>query len=445
MNQISIGDSSSWINIDGLSVAAPYRRAAPFFNYSSDPFVKEKIEITLFGTSSQINDALISLSKIAVRAIAFERGEYAHCQYIRYQPYGGGSYYYTKISEINLVQNPTGYRDHTKGSLLVELQYTRPNYFDGTQFQVPLTGRAGSEITGGIQIVNHTDADALDGNTLLINPGDVSSFLPAPLRLEIQNNTPMAAWYRILVGVYHHPTYNSEGIFFFYPASMIGGTLSNNPTMISGQLRSLSFTSSTFTTFLTCSIPSANIINLDGRSYRPVLNLTSGHAYSDLHMRLKIRYSTFALHYTEAVYCDPNYDYVIFPPIQLPPNQLLHESSPQWIEIDVQGLREGGVIANLYTDCMMLLPVDYSMTFNQFIPLTGVSDTLIYDEHLGLSNVRYSGFYECVSHIRQGGPLLLYPGDYTRLFFNFYNASNVLTITDTAIIKAYYRPRTKLL
>ena len=93
----------------------------------------------------------------------------------------------------------------------------------------------------------------------------------------------------------------------------------------------------------------------------------------------------------------------------------------------------------------MLLPVDYSIIFDQFISFGGVAGKLIYDAHLGLSNVRYSGLYECVSHIRQGGPLLLYPNENTRLFFNFYDVNNNLPIDHTAVIKAYYRPRLSML
>ena len=237
MNQISIGDSSAWSVIEGQSIAAPFRKASLNLVFSSKPIVREKIDISLVGTPTEINTALTTLNLIAARAEAYARGEYSKCQYIRYQLYGGGSYYYTIISEIYLSTNPTGYRDHARGSLLVELHYTRPNYFDGTQFQLPLTGRAGSEVTGGIQIVNHTDADANDGNTLCVNAGDAAGDLPSPLRLEIQNNTAMSAWYRVLVGAYHHPTYTGEDIFFCQTADMIGGTSNPSPTAISGAYR----------------------------------------------------------------------------------------------------------------------------------------------------------------------------------------------------------------
>ena len=445
MNQISIGDTSGWTVLDGASIAAPYRRAAPFFNFGPGDFVKEKIEISLNGTPAQILTALGTLEKIRLRAMAYDRGEYTYPQYLRFQTAPATLPYYTPITEIHLVENPTGYRDRQRGSLLVELHYTRPNWFDGEQAEVALTGRAGTDVTGGIQIVNHTDAGALDGNTVLIKAADASTDLPAPLRIEIQNNTALTSWYRALVGSYHHPTYTGEDIFFGYSLDFVGGINTANPLAISGNFRTLTFTSSTFVDAFTYPIPSGEIASLDGRTYRPVLNFFVPFAYTDLHMRLELRYSTFTLHYSEAVYCDPNFQYVIFPPIQLPPNQLLRETTPQWIEIDVQGLREGGALAQVFVDWLMLLPVESSLIFNQFIPLTGVTDKLVYDAHRELSNVRYSGTNECVSHIRQGGPLLLYPRENTRLFFTFYNTGNVLGKDDTAIVRAYYRPRISVL
>jgi len=148
MNQISIGDPSAWIVLDGASVAAPFRRAAPFFVFHDKATVQEKIELTLVGTPADISTAISSIEAIARRAEAYQRGEYAYPQYLRFKPKTYFNYY-AQISEVYLETSPTGHNDLQKGSLLTTLHYTRPNYFDCDQVELALTGRAGTDVTGG--------------------------------------------------------------------------------------------------------------------------------------------------------------------------------------------------------------------------------------------------------------------------------------------------------
>ena len=445
MNQIAIGDSSGWTVIDGQSVAAPCRRAAPFFQFGSGDLSQERLEITLAGTPAQISTTLRTLQKVTLRALAYARGEYAYPQYIRFQQVASGSYYYAQILTAHLEENPAGYRDHQKGSLVVTLHYTRPNYFDGDQVELPLTGRAGSDVTGGINIKNHTDADANDGSTLLIKAANALTDLPAPLRIELLNNNGAGnGWNRILIGLYHHPTFTGEDPFFCQANDMTGGTQYVNAGAINGYYRTFTFTTATFASFLSYAVPSNEIDDLDGRTYRPILNLYNSHAYNDLHMRLRLMFGSYVLHVGDAVFCDPNYDYILFPPVQLPPNQLLREVDPNYISIEVQGLREGGAAATISSDQLQMFPIENALIFDQFFTCAP-NDKLIYDAHRGLSVIRYGGSTEAVSHIRQGGPLLLYPGENTRLFFVMYNTANNLFITHTAQVRAYYRPRVSVL
>ena len=445
MNQIAIGDASAWVILDGQSVAAPYRRAAPFFTFGSGDLSQEQLEISLAGTPAQITAALATLQKVALRALAYARGEYAFPQYLRFQQVASGAYFYAMLLSVDLAENPTGYRDHQKGSLLVTLHYTRPNYFDGPQTELPLTGRAGSNVTGGILIKNHTDTDPTDGSTLLIIAADALTDLPAPLRIELLNTqVGGTGWNRLLFGAYHHPTHTSENPFFCHATDMSGGTQYFNAGAINSYYRTFTFTSSTYASFMTYPIPSSEIDDLDGRAYRPILNLFNSHAYSDLHMRIRLLFGSYVLYVGDGVYCPSNYDYVLFPPVRLPPNQLLREVDPQYVTVELQGLREGGALASISSDQLQLFPVENALIFDQFITVSP-ADKLIYDAHQNLSNIRYGGSTEAVSHIRSGGPMLLYPGENTRLFFNLYNTANRLYIDHTAQIRAYYRPRIRVL
>jgi len=153
----------------------------------------------------------------------------------------------------------------------------------------------------------------------------------------------------------------------------------------------------------------------------------------------------YTLQTCDAVYADPNYKYVLFPPLQLPPNQLLREMLPHHVEIMIYGLKEDGAAAQIDIDCLQLLPLDYAATFHGFFDMSQ-DDILIDDSFRGLSNVRYSAVgSETVAHMRIGGPLLLYPGQNTFLFFMLANENNTMDILRTSTLKVFYRPRLRLL
>ena len=445
MNQIAIGDSSAWTVVDGYSIAPPCRSAALFLSFSSETFLQEKIDIQLAGTPAQISTALGTLEKIKLRAQAYARGEYAHPQLIRFQPTSAAAYYYAHISNIFFESNPNGYLTHQTGSLLITLHYTRPAYFDGDQLELPLTGRAGTDVTGGLAILNHTDGHAAHGNSVLIKAASALTDMPAPLRFELTNTYSTTLLKDIFVGAYHHPTVTAENIFFAHANSMSGGTQYTNPAAINEYYRTVSWTSSAWTELLNYGISLTDINLLDGRTFRPILHFYTPHAYTDLSLRLSLKRGIYTIQVCEPVYTDPNFQYVIFPPIQLPPNQLLRETLPHHVEIQVSGLKEDGSLASFSMDQLLLLPLDYGALYSGFF-LMDQDDILIDDAFRGLLNVRYSAAgSETISHIRQGGPLRLYPNENTRLIFVLANSSNVIDIDRTATIRVYYRPRVRFL
>lgn len=445
MNQIAIGDPGSWTVLEGQAVAAPFRSAAAFFDFSPDPVVTEKIELMLVGTPSQISDALGVLEKIILRARAYERGEYRSPQMLRFQPQSGGGYFYALLSDIYLEANPEGYLTHQTGSLSVTMHYSRPNYFDGDQVELPLTGRGGTDIIGGFELFNHTDADTAHGNTALVKAADAITDLPAPLRIELGNNYGTGVLKDIYIGLFHHPTVTAEDGFFANAPDLSGGSAYADANAIQGTYRRKTWTASAWSTLFTYPIPLTEVDDLDGRTFRPLLHIFNAHAYTDLQLRIKLYNGSYLLLTCEPVYADPDYGYVIFPPLQLPPNQILRETLPHSVDVILEGLKEDGTAATLDVDQLLFFPLDYGATFLGFYPMAQ-NDCLVDDNFRGLSNVRYSAAgSETIAYTRLGGRLLLYPKENTRLFVIMANNSNTIDIMRTAVLRLYYRPRVRLL
>lgn len=448
MNQIAIGDPiSGFIVLDGQSVATPYVKAIVHFKFSGDPYVQEEIDLQLKGTSSQISSSLANLELIIQRALLYENVAYASPQYLRFQRTSGGAYYYTPITNIYLGSNPAGYLTIATGSKVITLHYTRPNYFDGPQTQVPLKGRAGTyNPPNWYPLVNHTDSGAGDGSTVLIDKANFSTDLPAPLRFQYSFESIGAANLNdLFTGIFHHPTYDGDLPFFAYYNSLTGGSATANAGAIQGYYDRFTWLSPSWAQITTYLIDTAFIAYFEGQTFRPIIHLFNTHAYTDLYLRVQIERYGEILYISEPVYAAPGYGYIVLPPIEIPPNYLLREVAPSRLQVCLYGLRLSGASTTLDIDCLTLFPLTYAASFYGFIEIS-YGQSIIDDSFRGRYNILTAAASgESVAHARVGGPLMLFPNSHSRIFFYCANSANLMPLDYIAYVKAFYYPRLRLL
>ena len=445
MNQIALGDSSTYLVLEGASVSAPYYHAVFNQSCSLDPILLEKLDITLRGTPAQISTALAAIEKIIYRAQLYQAKAYPSPQYLRIQLEPGGSYYYAEISTLHLTSHPAGYKTHSKGSLAVALHYTRPNYFDGPQIELPLNGRFGENFFGGVPLYNHTDAHATHGSSVYVKPANLTSPMPSPLRIELENTYATGNLKDIYIGSYHHPDHDDEYPFFHNAPDISGGSLLFNVNAINEYYRRLSWSATTWSAIASITLTLDMVDILAGLPYRPLVHLFNAHAYSDLYLRFKLQRGVDVIYESEPIFADPAYDYAFLPPVDLPPNQLLRETLPHSMDFVLYAYKPTAGMYTLDTDQIGLFPLAYAANFLGFFNLSQ-DDKLIDDSFRDLSNVRYSAAgSETVAHIRQGGPLCASPGAYNRLFFVMANGNNTVDIMRTATLRVYTRERRRVL
>jgi hypothetical protein len=447
MNQIAIGDPiNGFVVLEGESVVTPHFKATLDLTYTSDPFLREKIAIQFKGTPAQIAAALSVLEVMIQRADLYDHVSYASPQYLRFQLTSGSDYYYTPISQMHLSSNPAGYKSQQTGSLVAYLYYTRPNYFDGPNTQVSLTGRAGTYYPGWYPLVNHTDSGAGDGSTVLISNASFSTQLPAPVRLYLHfSSSGSARLTNLYTGIFNHPTYSSDLPFFAYYNSLSGGTQHASATAIEGYYRSITWTSAAWFDFSKYLIDSPFITYFDGRSFRPILHLYTTHAYTDLYFKVQVERYGDVLYVSEPVYSPAGSGFVMFPPIELPPNYLLREVAPSRVQVAIYARRLSGAASTIEFDCLTIFPLIYAASFYGFINLS-YGHYLVDDSHRNRHNAHLAvNNQETVAHTRVGGPLLLFPNTHNRIFFYIENQNALMPIAYTADLKAYYRPRIRLL
>jgi hypothetical protein len=448
MNQIAFGDPYvGYIVLDGQSVAVPCFKATCYFTFSNELFVKEHIDIQLKGTPTQIASLIQKLDLQAQRAVLHDRAAYRFPQYLRFQLVAGGGYYYAILSNIYFEANPAGYLTAAAGSKLVRMHYTRPNYFDGDQVELPVTGRAGADIMGGYPLLNHTDGGAGHGSTVMIKKDNITAtHLPAPIRFKYLLSSGAGVMAKdMFVGVYPHPAYDGDLAFFYYYNTLTGGSSFGPVGCIQDYYRQVTVTSSTFVQLTSQAISSANAAYMEGFTFRPILHLYLTHAYTDCYMKIQVQRGSEVLYVSEPVYSAPGYGYVILPPIEIPPNFLLREVAPAALDLVIYALRESGAAATISFDCLTLFPLVYAATFYGFTNIQQ-SESLIDDSHRERFNLLTgAGTGETVAHSRVGGPLLLFPTAYSRLFFYVTDNNNLMPINHTGSLYVYYRPRYRLL
>jgi hypothetical protein len=401
----------------------------------------EKIEMTLSGTPAQISEALSALEAVRLRGIQYSLGAYPYPQYLRFQQTAAVKYYYTPISDVYFVISPNSYLTKQTGSAMVVMHYKRPNYFEGSYQAMTLTDIDDVDHSGTIDLVNHFDSGVGHSNTFLIKPGAFTSELQAPLRLEIENTyltgKPLDFW----IGIYHHPTVTDHRFFYGLYSDISGGSAAADPNAIEGYYRTITWTASTYASLFNFAISAADVHCLDGRWYRPIVHLFASHTYTDLYCRLSLVRGSDVLEISEPIYADPDVQYLVFPPVQLPPNKMLRETLPQSIEIEIQGFRTTGSAATLAIDQILLLPLDPSLTLLGFFGVDP-SDLLVYDASRDLQNLRSAAAeLESVAHVTLGGPLTLYPGEYNRLFLLIANTNHQIDIERTVTLQAMCRER----
>ena len=448
MNQIAVGDPiKGFFILDGQSIAAPFVKTIVHFKFSLEPYVQEHIVIQLKGTSSAISSALAKLELVLQRALLYDNVHFVSPQYLRFQPTAGGDYYYTPIDDVYLAANPAGYITQATGSKVVTLHYTRPNYFDGPQTQLPLTGRAGTfNPPNAYPLINHTDSGVGHGSTVMIDKANYSTVLPAPVRFEYSfNSSGIPSLENLFTGIYHHESYNGDTPFFAYYNNLSGGTAFASGAAIQGYYDQFMWGTAAWMFITQYDIAAPNISYFDGRTFRPIIHLFSTHAYADLYLRVQIERAGEVLFVSEPVYSPPGFGYIILPPIEIPPNYLLREATAATHSVCIYGNRGSGASTTLNIDCLTLFPLSYAASFYGFTE-TFYQQIIIDDSHRNRYNVLTTPpTGESVGHARVGGPLMLFPNTHSRIFFYCSNPADLMPIDYLASVRVFYRPRIRLL
>lgn len=362
----------------------------------------DKVEILLQGNSATMVADVQTIESYFARAARRQETQTGDRVYLEYTLYSGAAVQRSEILDgyIEADQNPA-LRRFDWGTVKLTGEIVRRPYWEGTE----------QTLVNGTTIANGES-----GNYVDIASASILGSLPAPMRIELENNTGVSKVY-------------TE---FFYAANAF-----NDPTSFDGFLAgaSLSWGAATdhTTTQHSYSLSAAMLADLGGDRFHVVAAFT---AATDFFLRAQSEFSLTTMETSLEQRVDTNdLELVDLGTLRLPPGGANNASSNIDISLTVRDTSSGSGTL----DFCQLLPASEFRRIEQIgynIPAAG---RMVDD---GIENRAYvlSGASEWPLLVALGRPVHIWPGQDNRVYM-LANTSNGFDASMSHKVYIKYRPR----
>lgn len=413
---------------------------------ADEPLVTEQPKTLLLGGISTVRGTIESLNKLFRQAKTYQTEKTGPVVYVERLTESSGAWWRSELVLANPIPEPSVMdAGIITGKFEIAITYTRKNYWEGAEAQLPLTNGNGTNNTTGLTVYNHDDSTSGHDNYVSIVAADVAGDLPGPVRLEMTNS--LAASYIWTLWLGHNWTDPANFGHILEAESAIGGTIYADSYCSGGYYSSIALASGAEAELFSWTLASAAQVAAAGRWYKPLVRFRVG-ATGDgmindtvgtnlVNYRIKIKSGTQIIYTSAYVYKTGELSAIRIPP------QLFRQSGLRDISLVLCGKQTTGSSKTIDVDFMMLQPLDgwrkivfpYNYIANTYRLIDdGFYGDVYGDTGAGSGKIPASGIY--------GAPIMLEPGKIQRLYFlwamNYVNSHQPAM---TATIKLYYRPR----
>ena len=152
--------------------------------------IAETLQIYITGSSgSQVQTRQVALERLLLGARNRAKSGVGPRVFLQLQLDSDASTWRSEIFAYALPPKEQALRLWPNNVVSLELSILRAPFWEGTLTQIPLTNASASNNTSGITIYNHDDSGANHDNYVQIAAADVGGSLPAPVKVELTNNT----------------------------------------------------------------------------------------------------------------------------------------------------------------------------------------------------------------------------------------------------------------
>lgn len=397
--------------------------------------VIESIEVLFYAASvAAMRTAIDSLQKLLDAARRRQAWGVGPVVYLLYQPDGDATAWRSAIVDARLEYNENTLRAWGQAKLPATLIVEHAAERDGDLTQLPLTNGNGSNNTSGLTVNSHLTASAF--NYVQIAGGNVGGNLPAPVLLELTNNTGgSVTYYEVMLAnnAFSDPANLTHLLQAETGIVAGGGTVSNDATCSNGQYVAFSFTGSAGQFY---TLSQALLQDAQGYDFHLLARFRA------LNARAFVRPSIYEATGTYAIWSGDEVELPLISPaladlgvIPLPPGGY----SAAWGALRLRLDWRAGTTVQVDTDYLAFFPTH---TFRRLrvVPAVGSTGTIVDDGIEGRAYLRVSAV-ETAGVTPSGMPLLLWPGATQRIYFAWSLANWTAPIAQTFSVKAWYRPR----
>lgn len=402
----------------------------------------DKVKVVLLSSLSTIQATVGSLNKLFRQARNFQRSGVGARVYVE-RDLGDSTWWRSEILDaLPVPVDSTLDSGIATGKLELELVFTRVNYWEGAETQIPLTNTNGTDNTSGLTIYSIDDSQAGKDNFVDIDGvNDVTGDLPAGVKLEIKNtyNDSLDKTTSVVVAVNRHSQYSGTFVTHVLEGESASGITalpaSADYTLYSNGKYGEDATDTAAATISWNTLDDTFLKRAAGNYFRVCAVLPDYSSGVWMKARISLDGNLYVL--AETPYTLLDSEFVDLGVIQIPPN-FLTGLAYDTLYFDLVHKRLAGA-DTINLDCVMLLPLDswrrvdcdpQSLAYNYYLVIDEINDR-VYQYYV-------TGSYAQFSVVGYGGPLTIEPGVNQRMYIVPVGGDFAVR---TASVKLWYRPR----
>lgn len=352
--------------------------------------------------------------------------------YLKFTVDGDSATYRSEVLSGRLELGEDALRHYANIKVQARLYVNRRFYWEADdETELRLSKSNVSATTGGVTIYNHDDGGTGHDNWVQITAAQVDGELPCPLRLTLTNNSGASQAYRnfhIGTNAFSDPA-NFDHILEGEDGS--GGTVTSDSSCSGGS--KLANNSWTGTNLVQLTIGGAQLQKAGGRWFRLLMRVASLTSSCYIQPQIRTSDGLVILYTGEEVLVNSAVPIVDLGSVPLPPSA---SAGVSWADMKLTLSMRAVGTAGIQIDYVELMPTDSYANFTQLgysIPNNGV---ITID---GIEGVIHSAGFPIYS-----APLptvWVWPNQLQRLIFTHDETTGPVSIDNTILVRAYYRPR----
>lgn len=437
---MSITDGTTTFSLSTTN--AWLQKYVPVEPTKDDTSVTETIDLTFYGAStSAMQTAIQTLGRLLDTMRRRRQLGVGPAVYLQWQPDGDATTWRSMLLDARIEYQEDTLNVYGQAKMPASISLERVPYWEGALTQLPLTNANGSNNTSGLTVWNHDDGGTGHDNYAAIAAADVTGTIPAPVKVELTNNTGSSVRYDMIYmacNAFGDPAnfphvQDVEGI----ATGGYGSSTGNDAACSNGQY--VSYT-----------------VAGDGGYHQQPFDLSASFMqYAggyDYHIIARLN------SYTAPLYCRPDlYDNGFLSPLRRGVEVGMTFPGSAVVDLGVLPMPPGGngptwntqkLVLNWRSDSAQTVQLDFLAFFPaaSFRRLYCAVTTLtnngkITDDPIEDTAYMQMGSYYTPGVVRNGAPLMVWPNRVQRLYFLWSKWDFSAPIDQTFSVKAWYRPR----